>query len=377
MKIAIFSAQYPPHMGGIESFTQNLAGALAACGDAVTVVTNDTNNQGSGWSAEAGFEILRLPCFPLIDGRFPLPKLNAVRRRLLKELAAREFDGVLVNARFYSHSILGMRFARSKGLTPIVLDHGSAYLSFSNLILDPCVRFYEHVITELGKRYEASYYGISQKSAEWLKTFGIKARGVISNSIDAEKFRQSSSGRDFRKELNLDSSDVLVAFVGRFIPEKGIAAIVGASQSPELIARRVVFALAGDGPLLGEVKAAVGPHLRWLGRLDKGDVSAFLQQANVLCLPSRSEGFSTTLLEAGACGCPAVVTDVGGARELIPDEHYGTIIESMTASSIVAALINLTDNPALLLEQREKSLVLTESSYSWSSTARIVENALS
>lgn len=171
---------------------------------------------------------MRLPCFPLIDGRFPLPKLNAVRRRLLKELAAREFDGVLVNARFYSHSILGMRFARSKGLTPIVLDHGSAYLSFGNLILDPCVRFYERVITELGKRYEASYYGISQKSAEWLKTFGIKARGVISNSIDAEKFRQSSAGRDFRKELNLDSSDVLVAFVGRFIPEKGIAAIVGA-----------------------------------------------------------------------------------------------------------------------------------------------------
>lgn len=82
-------------------------------------------------------------------------------------------------------------------------------------------------------------------------------------------------------------------------------------------------------------------------------------------------------MKRGACGCPAVVTDVGGARELILDEHYGTIIESMTASSIVAAVINLTDNPALLLEQREKCLVLTESSYSWSSTARIVENTLS
>ena len=377
LRIAIFSAQYPPHMGGIENFTQNLARALGNRGHAVTVVTNDTNSIGAGWACEDGFDVLRLPCVPLVDGRLPLPKPSAVRRELLKELSAREFDGVLVNARFYPHSLLGMKIARARGLAPLVLDHGSAYLSFSNPLLDPCVRIYEHVMTALGKRYKPRYFGISHKSVEWLRTFGIEAEGVISNSIDAAEFRECASRRDFRAELELDKDDFLVAFVGRLIPEKGISSTIEASRNCELISRRAVFALAGDGPLADEVKAAEGPNLRWVGRLGKNDVSALLQQSDALCLPSRSEGFSTTLLEAGACGCPAVVTDIGGARELIPDEHYGTIIKSMAASSIIAAIVHLADDPLLLMEQRRDCQSLVEKNYSWNSTAESVENLFS
>lgn len=377
LRIAIFSAQYPPHMGGIENFTQNLARALGNRGHAVTVVTNDTNSIGAGWACEDGFDVLRLPCVPLVDGRLPLPKPSAVRRELLKELSAREFDGVLVNARFYPHSLLGMKIARARGLAPLVLDHGSAYLSFSNPLLDPCVRIYEYVMTALGKRYKPRYFGISHKSVEWLRTFGIEAEGVISNSIDAAEFRECASRRDFRAELELDKDDFLVAFVGRLIPEKGISSIIEASRNCELVSRRAVFALAGDGPLADEVKAAEGPNLRWVGRLGKNDVSALLQQSDALCLPSRSEGFSTTLLEVGACGCPAVVTDIGGARELIPDEHYGTIIKSMAASSIIAAIVHLADDPLLLMEQRRDCQSLVEKNYCWNSTAESVENLFS
>lgn len=377
LRIAIFSAQYPPHMGGIENFTQNLARALGNRGHAVTVVTNDTNSIGAGWACEDGFDVLRLPCVPLVDGRLPLPKPSTVRRELLKELSAREFDGVLVNARFYPHSLLGMKIARAKGLAPLVLDHGSAYLSFSNPVLDPCVRVYEHVMTTLGKRYKPRYFGISHKSVEWLRTFGIEAEGVISNSIDAAEFRECASKRDFRAELELDEDDFLVAFVGRFIPEKGLSAIIEASRTSELSNRHVVFALAGDGPLADEVKAAEGPNLCWMGRLGKDDVSALLQQSDALCLPSRSEGFSTTLLEAGACGCPAVVTDIGGARELIPDERYGTIIKSMATSSIIAAIVHLADDSLLLMEQRRDCQSLVEKNYSWNSTAESVENLFS
>ena len=377
LRIAIFSAQYPPHMGGIENFTQNLARALGNRGHAVTVVTNDTNSIGAGWACEDGFDVLRLPCVPLVDGRLPLPKPSTVRRELLKELSAREFDGVLVNARFYPHSLLGMKIARARGLAPLVLDHGSAYLSFSNPLLDPCVRIYEHVMTALGKRYKPRYFGISHKSVEWLRTFGIEAEGVISNSIDAAEFRECASRRDFRAELELDKDDFLVAFVGRLIPEKGISSIIEASRNCELISRRVVFALAGDGPLADEVKAAEDPNLRWVGRLGKNDVSALLQQSDALCLPSRSEGFSTTLLEAGACGCPAVVTDIGGARELIPDEHYGTIIKSMATSSIITAIVHLADDSLLLMEQRRDCQSLVEKNYPWNSTAESVENLFS
>lgn len=376
LRIAIFSAQYPPHMGGIENFTQNLARALGNRGHAVTVVTNDTNSIGAGWACEDGFDVLRLPCVPLVDGRLPLPKPSTVRRELLKELSAREFDGVLVNARFYPHSLLGMKIARARGLAPLVLDHGSAYLSFSNPVLDPCVRVYEHVMTTLGKRYKPRYFGISHKSVEWLRTFGIEAEGVISNSIDAAEFRECASKRDFRAELELDEDDFLVAFFGRFIPEKGLSAIIEASRTSELSNRHVVFALAGDGPLADEVKAAEGPNLCWMGRLGKDDVSALLQQSDALCLPSRSEGFSTTLLEAGACGCPAVVTDIGGARELIPDEHYGTIIQSREAAAVISALAFVVDNRSVLLEQSQNCRRQVDGKFSWDKSALQVEEYL-
>ena len=366
---AIFSAHYSPHMGGIEAFTQSVSRALADLGNEVIVVTNDTEGLGAGITHEAGVEIMRLPCFPLISGRFPLAKHGSSYRALLKDLGGRHLDGVLVNARFYFHSLLGMKVARGHGLRPVVLDHGSAWLSFSNPVLDPIVRFYERSLTAIGKaKYDPAYYGISKKSSEWLKTFGIQSRGEITNSIDAAQFRALSSGRDFRAELGLGDA-FLVAFVGRLIPEKGVSALIGASKSDELRKRGVVFLLAGDGPLAPAVDAAQGDGLRWLGRLTRPDISALLQQADVLCLPTRSEGFSTTLLEASACGCPSIVTDVGGARELIPNGVFGTIIGSGDVSSVLEAVKRLVGDRSLKKRQSINCRLLVEREYSWIDSA--------
>lgn len=366
---ALFSAQYPPHMGGIETFTQSISRALADLGNEVLVVTNDTEGLGAGITYEEGVEIMRLPCFPLISGRFPLAKHGSSYRALLEDLNGRHLDGVLINARFYFHSLLGMKVARRHGLRPVVLDHGSAWLSFSNPILDPIVRFYERSLTAIGKaKYDPAYYGISKKSSEWLKTFGIQSYGEITNSIDAAQFRALSSERDFRAELGLGSA-FLVAFVGRLIPEKGVSALIEASKSAELRRRGVVFLLAGDGPLAPAVDAAQGDGLQWLGRLDRPDISALLQQADALCLPTRSEGFSTTLLEASACGCPSIVTDVGGARELIPGEDFGSIIESRDASSVIGAVGRLVDEPGLRSRQSLNCRSLVEREYSWMDSA--------
>lgn len=373
---AIFSAQYPPHLGGIEVFTRSVAQALVSRGDRVTVVTNDTEELGAGVDWDEGVEVVRLPCVPLVSGRLPLPIYSGEGRRLRRELDERDFDGVLVNARFYPHSLYGMRLARSKGLRPVVLDHGSAYLSFSNLVLDPIVRFYERRITSWGRKFGAAYYGISQKSAEWLETFGIRACGVIPNAIDDAQYRSCASLRNYREELGLNASSFVVAFVGRLIPEKGVSQIIEASRVPELRERGVTFVLAGDGPLANVVGAAEGDGLRWVGRLSRGDTAALLSQANVMCLPTRSEGFSTTLLEASACGCPSVITDVGGARELIPDERFGTIVPSQDVEEIISALVRLFDNPDVLKEQARLCASIVESQYSWDSTAAAVERAL-
>lgn len=376
-RYVLFSALYPPHMGGIENFTYSLAHALVDRGNEVLVVTNDTNGLGAGFTDEDGVGVLRLPCFPFFAGRFPVPKINSVSHKLWKGIECQQFDGVLVNARFYIHSLDGIRFAKSLGITPVVLDHGSAFLSFSNPVIDPLVRTYERLITTLGKWLHPDYYGVSSKSVDWLRSFGIAAKGVIPNSIDADSFRETSSGRDFRDELGLDAESFLVCFVGRLIPEKGIRAILEASRSHRLVEAGVVFVVAGDGALSKEVDDAQGESLRWVGRLSSSDISALLQQSDLLCLPTRSEGFATTLLEASSCGCPSVVTDVGGARELFPNEHFGTIINSMDSAEVEKVIYSLVKNPDVLAEQSRLCRRMVENESSWDKTASLVEKVLS
>ena len=226
----------------------------------------------------------------------------------------------------------------------------------------------------VGIKYPAA--GISQKSAEWLGTFGIRAEGVIPNAIDAAGYRAAASGRDFRGELGLTEEGLMVAFVGRLIPEKGVTALIEASRDECLRSAGVTFVLAGDGPLAGDVSDAESSTLHWVGRLSREDTAALLLQSDCLCLPTRSEGFSTTLLEASACGCPSLVTDVGGARELIPDDGYGTIMPDASAETVVREVLSLCERRSDLPLMGERCRRLVEGSYGWDDTAAKLERAL-
>lgn len=375
--ICIFTHHYHPQLSGIGNFVDGLAHALVARGDKVVIVTNDSMGVGAGRSVESDLEIIRLPCISLLDGRLPLPKKNSEYYRLLQSLDEYEWNGVLVNTRLFPLSLEGLKFAADHSAKAVVLDHGSAYLSFNQPLLDYFVRRYEDWITNRVKSFEPDFYGISSKSVEWLQHFNISARGVISNSINAASYRNISSDRDFRSELGISKSSLVVAFVGRLIPEKGINSIIEAARSKELIKRDICFVLAGDGPLANEVKEASSSNMYWVGRCSTEDISSLLQQVDALCLPTRSEGFSTVLLEASACGTPSVVTDVGGARELIPDDSYGTIIQSMSSDEVALALCRLFDDRSLLSLQSRNSKALVEERYSWDATARDVEKAFS
>ena len=347
--ICIFTHHYHPQLSGIGNFVDGLAHALAARGDRVVIVTNDSMRVGVGHSVENGLEIIRLPCISLLDGRLPLPKKTGDYYRLLQSLDDYEWDGVLINTRLFPLSLEGLKFAVDHNTRAVVLDHGSAYLSFNQPFLDYFVRRYEDWITDRVKTFEPDFYGISSKSVEWLQHFNIGAKGVISNSINASIYRSISSGR--------------------------IYSIIEAARAKDITKRDICFVLAGDGPLANEVKEACSSNLFWLGRCSAEDISSLLQQADVLCLPTRSEGFSTVLLEASACGTPAVVTDVGGAHELIPDDSYGTIIQSMSSDEVVSALCRLFDDRKLLSLQSRNSRALVENRYSWDATAIDVEKA--
>lgn len=368
--LAIFSAQYLPHMGGVENFTKELSSALERMGVHAIVVTSAYGDASEHEVDTAGLEVFRLPSSQLLDGRLPVVRDGEATRALLGEVAKAKPDGVFVNTRLYGLSLMGVRFARNLGITPVVLDHGSSYIGFGVPVLDSVVHAYEKAITRKIRSYSPKFYGVSEKSAEWLRTFGIIADGVIHNAIEAEEFRKQASRRDFRAELGIGPDVLLVCFVGRIANGKGVEVVTELARRFERRGKRIHFAIAGDGPDFKALKQHAPEYASVLGRLGRPDVAALFGQSDLHILPSKSEGLPTSLLEASAEGTPSLVFDVGGAREVIPSDSYGIVLDDESTTVCEEVLDWYLDNRDVLKEQGANVRKRVEHVFSWEATAR-------
>lgn len=364
----IFSANYLPNIGGVEKYTQNLAFALEGLDKTVIIVTNNCFDLLSHENISPNISIYRLPCYPLFNGRFPLPKKNTEYKELLKQLNKEKIDYVSINTRFYPHTFTGVKLAESKDIKPIVVDHGSAYLTFGNSFIDIFVRAWEHFVTALLKRHDIDFYVVSKAGLRWLTNFKITGKGVLNNSIDAKFFHAQSSQRDFRNELGLAESDFIVSFIGRFIPEKGIIPLTEAAKQLQSHTD-IHFLFAGDGVLKKTIEEYQLSNVHLLGKIDSNDVAALLETSDCFCLPTRSEGFSTSLLEAAACETTSIITHVGGVDELIPTDEYGVIIGDTSPEIISKAILELYDNPELNKKMAKKIYERVVNDFSWEKTA--------
>lgn len=373
MRIVLFSALYPPHMGGVERFTEQLSRTLVSMGHSVCVVTNDTESLGAAVSSESGVEILRLDCLSLMDGRFPLRRLSGINRRLIKHIYEFRPNAAVINTRFYPHSLFALRLSKRLNIPALVIDHGSYWLSFGTPVLDLFAQLYERIITYIGRTaFNPIYAGISSKSVQWLRTLNVETNYVIGNAINADSFRLSASDRDYRKELGLPSGSHLIVSVGRLIPEKGIPQMLEALDSSFWKDKNAALLIAGSGPLEERVVSAQSEHCRYLGRLCSEDIAALFSQASILLLPSVSEGFATTLLEAASCSLPSLVTDVGGVKEIYGDD-YEYILPHVSSSSILEYADMMLSQPARLLSVGEEAYSNVRTNYDWNSVAdRIV-----
>ncbi len=370
---AIFSAQYLPHVGGVETFTANLAHQLVLGGDGVCVVTSARAGAPEVETQEDGVRIVRLPSTQLMGGRLPLSRHGSRERSLLSAASGLGVDRVLVNTRFYGTSVTGLRFARDIHVPAVLLDHGSAWLTFGRgEALDAAAHAWERRMTAKDVSLGATFAGISEKSAAWLSTFGIKTSLVIPNAIDAVAFRGESSGRDFRFELGIPNDKTLVVFVGRLAPEKGPERLLA---TMELLGERCACVLAGEGALRPQLERGLSANAHLVGNLGHADLSALLSQADVFCLPTRSEGFCTSLLEAGAWGVPCVVPDVGGAREVLCHDGntFGLITPDREPATMADGIRQVV--AAWTSEQARELRAHVERDLSWPQTVRALERA--
>ncbi len=373
MRYAIFSALYPPHLGGVERFTQNLARGLAERGDEVRVITSALSPEDVGEERDAaGFTVVRLASHSLLDGRLPVVRLVGSVREELENLAGWKAERILVNTRFYPLSLVGAAMGYKEHANTIVLDHGSGYLTLDNPTFDVAIRRYEQIVTRHMERGSVRFAGISAKSAAWLREFDIETDLVVPNAIDAAAFRAEATGRRFRAELGLSEDAPLVVYAGRLTSAKGAGIVLEAAR----MLPSVAFVLAGEGDLEEEIRAHAPKNLSLLGPLSHGDLSSLLSEASVLALPSVSEGFATVLLEAGAWGVPIVASEVGGADEVLAARSWGAILDRRTPLALAEGVDRvLSWSPGERAARSEALRKHVETACSWDATLAALDEA--
>jgi glycosyltransferase involved in cell wall biosynthesis len=183
--------------------------------------------------------------------------------------------------------------------------------------------------------------------------FASEHRVVIPNGFDTIRFAPSAVARSAsRQALGLTASDLVVGLVARFNPVKDhdnflLAAARVAHQRPE-----VRFVLAGRDVDSGN--SSLGHRISELGLSDRvrllgevSDTTGLNAAFDVACSSSKSEGFSSTLGEAMACGTPCVATDVGDSAHLVGDT--GIMVPPRDPDALAGGLLRLL---ALSTEER-------------------------
>jgi teichuronic acid biosynthesis glycosyltransferase TuaC len=143
----------------------------------------------------------------------------------------------------------------------------------------------------------------------------------------------------------LDVKGPLIVSVGALIPRKGQAILIDAlAHIPG-----ATLVLIGKGEDQARLKqqaddAGLTDRVRFTGALPGEKIAQWLAAADVMALPSASEGLANAWVEALACGTPIVITDVGGAREVLRDEMAGRIV-ARDADSFATAIRDLIAHP--------------------------------
>lgn len=366
-KICIFSAQYLPHMGGVERYTYNLAKQLKEQGNKITVVTSNTENLKTFEQKEEA-DVYRLPAYDAMNGRYPVLKLNRqffqIHKRLLKE----NFDLIMINTRFYPHSVYGTILAKKMKTRCIMVEHGTSHMTVHNPIGDFLEQIVEHALTMIDKKNCKEYYGVSEACTEWLKHFHIRASGVLYNAIDLgqiEKIKEFPCVIDYRGKYNIPENGVLVSFTGRLLKEKGILQLINAVKQLQSDGKPVFLLIAGDGDEEKRVKEMATDGIFLLGRLKFEEIIGMLQQTDIFCLPSDSEGFSTSVLEAAACNCYIITTERGGSKEMLLSRDYGMIIKENDVETVKNALAEVMYEKDYRDQAVQKTYERLKQNYTW------------
>jgi glycosyltransferase involved in cell wall biosynthesis len=337
LRLALFCDSYIPQLNGVSLALQRLVAEVRDRGGAVRVFTTTDPH------ATRDTEVRRWPSVPLWlypEHRLALPGRASARREL------REFAPTLVHAASpFGVGLAARAAARDLGV-PFVASYHTSWSAYTRFYGLGALRQFSWRYLRWFHNSAARTYAPSHAVRRELEAHGIVRTAIWSRGVDTDRFTPRHRSLALRERLGVDGDAVLAIYVGRLGAEKGLAvAARGMHHVARSAGRRVVFAVAGDGPYESTLRRTAPAGTIFVGRLSGAALSEFYASADLFLFPSTTDTFGNVVLEAQASGLPVIGAAVGPTRELL-GETRGMTFPPGDAEALAARVRELADDPA-------------------------------
>lgn len=206
---------------------------------------------------------------------------------------------------------------------------------------------------------------ITINKEDYQRAKSFKAKKVIyvpGVGINTNKFRKRIGNRDEKRaELGFRALDFVLLSVGELITRKNHTVVLEALGELKKAGKlgNIQYVICGRGVLEAELRTrsntlGISDHIHFLGY--RNDIGEICNAADLFVFMSLQEGLPVALMEAMACGLPAICSDIRGNDDLIENGTSGVVVEN-TAAAVANAILQLMDDPSLRDQYAEAAMI--------------------
>lgn len=370
----LLTQDYPPAIGGIQTWASALSRALAPLCEAFCVVAPDQPGAAQ-YDRQSGLPTERIKTSSDLMRLVALPGL----RRAAKQ---HRINTVLTGHWYVAAAAL---ISRRMGLVERVYPAAHAQELLKEAVPGPCRPAYRaHRRRVL--RAANGCFPVSRFTQGLLEADGVAPEliTVAPNGTDVERFDQDAaraSGARLRAELGLGTAPVL-ATIARLVPRKGVDTVLQALPAIRRAHPDVRYLICGDGPDGERLKRLAGEldvldACVFTGRVTDEQVPAAFHASTVFVMPARQigpsvEGFGLVFREANACSKPVIGASSGGVPDAISHQETGLLVPPEDPAAVAAAAIRLLSDRELARRLGETGLHVTRTTGTWEHTAQTI-----
>src|SRR5579872_18839 len=333
------------------------------------------------------YPLSQIPRTDVIDGLavsrpryFLPPKIGGYAHPRLMYLGAsrtvartfRTFPFEIIDAHFaYPDGVAAVMFGRRYGRPVVITGRGEDIARFPRLpIIGPAIRWALKNATRL--------VAVTEEIGRMMEAEGADPEkiSVIKNGVDTVNYHPIPQG-EARRKLGLPLNRRIIVSAGYRLEIKGFHLLIDAIPRIREVFPDVLVAIVGGEARWGlDYTSELQRHIRenhvedfvtMPGARPPQEMPLWYSSGDLFALLSSREGSSNVLMEALACGLPAIGTPVGGIAELLRDPRLGLLVSERTAPAVASGVIE-----ALRRDWNRAEVRGVMETMSWARTAREV-----